>query len=527
MYWNVPDELTPEEQRLVRRIRRKSKFYLFLRQIRGELFDEAFQKELMAAYKPRGQEPVPPALLAMVLLLQAYTGLSDSDAVDEAEMDQRWQLVLGTLGEEEAPFGQGSLPRFRERLAEHDLDRRLVERTVELAKETGAFGWKNLKAALDSSPLRGAGRVEDSWNLIGHAMARMVDILAELCDVPQLVIITDAKLSILQGSSVKASLDIDWNDEQQRADALHRVVSEARALLSWARAHAPEEMNHPRMREAAELLERVLGQDTEPDPDRPGRVRLRDGVAPDRVCSIGDPDMRHGRKSSTKAFNGYKRYIATMVDVPLILCAETKPANVPEREALPSLLELVAVFGELASLYIDRGFLAHEEITKLDRRGVKIFCRPWQDTKIRGRFSKREFEIDLRSRLVTCPAGETAKFATSKRVAVFGEPCRTCKLRSSCTDSPAGRSIHVHEQESLLRRLAKRSATKQGRRSLRPRVAVEHRLARIAALQTGRARYKGTRKNTLDLRRHAAVANLLEINTALTSAGANAMPVAA
>lgn len=103
---------------------------------------------------------MPPALLATVLILQAYTGLSDAAAVDEAEMDQR--LVLGTLGLEEAPFGQGGLPRFRERLAEHDLDRRLVERTVELAKKTGAFGWKNLKAALDSSPLRGAGRVEDS-----------------------------------------------------------------------------------------------------------------------------------------------------------------------------------------------------------------------------------------------------------------------------------------------------------------------------------------------------------------------------
>jgi len=521
MHWNVPDELTPQEQRLVRRIRRKSKFYVFLREIRAELFDDAFQEELAAAYKPRGQEPVPPALLAMVLILQAYTGLSDADAVDEAEMDQRWQLVLGTLGEEEAPFGQGSLPRFRERLAEHDLDRRLVERTVELAKKTGAFGWRNLKAALDSSPLRGAGRVEDSWNLIGRAMARMVDVLSDLCDVPPVVIIEDAKLSILRGSSVKASLDIDWNDQQQRAEALQQVVTEARALLSWARAHAPEEMNHPRMREATELLERILGQDTEPDPGRAGSVRIREGVAPDRVCSVGDPDMRHGRKSRTKAFNGYKRYIATMVDVPLILCAEARPANMPERDAVPSLLEPLAAFGELESLYIDRGFLAHEEITKLDRRGVKILCRSWRTPANDGRFTKRDFDIDLRRRVVTCPAGKTAPFGGG-RIAVFGESCASCKLRKKCTTSPKGRAVRIHPQESLLRRLEKRCSSSSGRQALRPRVAVEHRLARIATLQTGRARYKGTRKNTLDLRRHAAVANLLEINTMLTTAAANA-----
>ena len=358
-------------------------------------------------------------------------------------------------------------------------------------------------------------------------MARMVDILAELCDVPQIVIVQDAKLSILQGPSVKAALDIDWNDEHQRADALQLVVTEARALLSWARTHAPEEMNHPRMQEASKLLERVLGQDIEPDPERPGRVRIRDGVAPNRVCSVGDPDMRHGRKSSTKAFNGYKRYVATMVDVPLILCAEAQPANLPERETVPSLLESLAGFRELASLYIDRGFLAHTEITKLDRRGVKTFCRPWRDTKNRGRFSKREFKIDLRRRLVTCPAGETARFAPRQRLAIFGDSCRTCELRPRCTDSAAGRSIRVHEQESLLRRLAKRSGSKQGRQSLRPRVAVEHRLARVGALQTGRARYKGTRKNTLDLRRHAAVANLIELNAALTANPTNAMPIAA
>lgn len=36
-------------------------------------------------------------------------------------------------------------------------------------QRTGRFGWQALRAALDSSPLLGAGRVEDTWNLIGHA----------------------------------------------------------------------------------------------------------------------------------------------------------------------------------------------------------------------------------------------------------------------------------------------------------------------------------------------------------------------
>lgn len=107
------------------------------------------------------------------MLLQRYEGLSDA-AVDAAENDRRWQLVLGTLGRDKAPFGQGSLVRFRVRSADHDLDRKLVERTVALAKTSGRFGWQKLRAALDSSPLEGVGRVEDTWNLIGRAMSKVV-----------------------------------------------------------------------------------------------------------------------------------------------------------------------------------------------------------------------------------------------------------------------------------------------------------------------------------------------------------------
>src|SRR5262249_4555409 len=62
-----------------------------------------------------------------------------------------------------------TLVAFRQRLIGHQMDRRLIERTVELAAQTGAFGSRQLRAALDSSPLWGASRVEDTHNLLGPA----------------------------------------------------------------------------------------------------------------------------------------------------------------------------------------------------------------------------------------------------------------------------------------------------------------------------------------------------------------------
>ncbi len=78
-------------------------------------------------------------------------------------MDRRWQLVLDCLDCEQAPFSQASLVRFRQALIIHQLDRRLIERTVELAKKTKKFGGLQLPAALDCSPLWGAAKVEDTY----------------------------------------------------------------------------------------------------------------------------------------------------------------------------------------------------------------------------------------------------------------------------------------------------------------------------------------------------------------------------
>ncbi len=113
MHWNPPNG-SAREERVAKKLRPSSKFYRFLWEIRGELFGGGLEEELIAAYEPRGQQPCPPAMLAMATLLQRYEGISDADAVDAAENDRRWQLVLGVLGAEQSPYGQGSLVRFRQ-----------------------------------------------------------------------------------------------------------------------------------------------------------------------------------------------------------------------------------------------------------------------------------------------------------------------------------------------------------------------------------------------------------------------------
>jgi hypothetical protein len=496
---------TAEEKRVASKLRAASRFYRFLWEIREELFEPEFQEELGRSYRPRGQDPCPPAQLAMVMLLQRYDGLSDADAVDAAENDRRWKLVLGTLDQEQAPFGQGTLVRFRLRAIANDLDRRLVDRTVELAKKTGGFGWKQLRVALDSSPLHGAGRVEDTWNLIGRAMAKVVHAVSLALDLAEDTVIRAAGLSLLSADSIKAAIDIDWDDEDAQTAALQKLLGQVDALERWVAKRAAKESRVPPLKDSLDLLRKVVGQDIEPDPS--GGRRIKEEVSKERIISIADPEMRHGRKSRSKLFNGYKRHIAIAND--LVLATAVEPANAAEHVAAGKLLAAAAKHGDIDILDIDRGYLASPAVHALHRDGVVVNSRPWVWTN-HGRFTKDQFRIDLRRRLVTCPNGKTAPIFGSERVEFAVEDCRACKLKRRCTRANA-RTIEIHAAEALLIQLRTRKRTRAGRQELRARVVVEHRLARIAATQGDTARYRGVRKNELDLNRTAAVVNLFEV----------------
>ena len=178
--WHPPIEPSSLEQTIIIRIKR-AKLFVFLRHHRHELFNDAFQEELATLYASSlcGQPPIPPAQLALATIVQAYTGVSDDEVIEATLMDRRWQLVLDCLDTEQAPFSKGTLVAFRKRLIDSQMDQRLIERTIELASQTQEFGSQALRAALDSSPLWGAGRIEDIHNLIGHALKKILSVVAE------------------------------------------------------------------------------------------------------------------------------------------------------------------------------------------------------------------------------------------------------------------------------------------------------------------------------------------------------------
>ena len=525
--WSPPVALSKREALVMSTVARTKKLFGFLREHRHELFDEVFQTELETMYRESGEgrTPVPPALMAMALLLQGYTGASDAEAVHLTMVDARWQMVLDHSSSETRAFSQGALVAFRERLIKHNMDRRLLERTVELARKKGTFDYKKLpptlRIAVDSRPLVGAGRVEDTFNLLGRAGRILLKSAAKLAAIEPAELAHDVGAEPLLASSIKRGLDVsDWGDADQRDEALGRLLSMLDALEVWVRDTFESEAEQPPLSEQIELIATLREQNIDPEPPDNGGQRVRDGVATDRITSLSDLSQRHGRKSTSKTFVGYKSHLATELDRGFVLAVAITPANRPEAEGLDLMRDDIFRIAKdnISELHVDRAYVHAAFAEELRGKKVSFFSKPRSIKGSGDLFDKTDFKFNWRSKTATCPADEVVDIKVGAVARFDADTCNACPLRKQCTTSRRGRTLSVPADEPLQRELRKLSGTRAGRARQRERVGIEHRLAHHAQKQGRRARFRGVPKNRLDARRHAAIINLEVIHRGLAMA---------
>jgi hypothetical protein len=322
-----------------------------------------------------------------------------------------------------------------------------------------------------------------------------------------------AGIPLLIPSSIKRALDIDWNDAVEKREAIATFSRQLDALQAWIARQLPEEIAKPPLKKQLETLVQLQTQDLEPDP-QDGRARIRHGVAEDRRVAIADKEMRHGRKSNSKRFNGFKRHIAADVDRKLILACALTPANRPEDEAIPALAADMAHQGlDIDHLLIDRGYINSPLVDDVLHRRGKISCKPWT-SRNGSLFPKSAFTFNMRDRTIQCPNGHVQRFTVGTTVEFDPDICDHCPLRTQCTTAELGhgRSVAIAENEPLQHRLRQHIRTSAGCAALRERTMIEHKLAHISQRQGNEARYVGIRKNTFDLRRASAIQNLETIH---------------
>jgi IS5 family transposase len=283
------------------------------------------------------------------------------------------------------------------------------------------------------------------------------------------------------------------------------------------RGHAAEAACTQPLRAAQALLSDLLAQDIDESDEDGGGPKISQGTTKDRIISTTDPEMRHGHKSHSKGFNGYKAGIVADADDGVILATDARPANMHDGEQAKELLEsAVANSGqELDRILGDTAYGGLETREELSSLGAEIIVKAPPGTR-RGMFSLDDFEIDEQSGKVRCPAGKTSH----ERRRVGGDnpgwryqfsrkDCTGCELRAKCTRAESNsKVVQVTAKTEALQPLRHEQRTPEFRAKYRERVKVEHRIGRCIQLGGRQARYLGSAKLAFQIAMVATVANL-------------------
>ena len=479
-------------------------FYARMGAVNDVLFQDA---DLAGLYcEDTGRPSLPPSLMSGITLLQFYDDVSDAEAIDRLKFDLRWKVALNLPLDFEPPHAS-SLSVFRSRLVQHGQERYAFNRMLQVGRTAG-FLPNKVTLLVDTLAQHGAGAVQDTYTLLRKSIRRILKLAGY--QVPLKRRGLAANLAAYLDRDHKAA--IDWADPAARAAQLKVLVQDAEAVLDLA----VDQADDPEVRAAAWLLTKILGDDVIAD-DR-GEPQLRDGTAPDRIVSLTDVEMRHGRKSAAQRFDGRKWQVAEEPRSELLVVVEPVPANGGDgRDLLPVIAHVEAQADVTVERVIaDGAYGTGDNRAACAARGTDLVSplavRPNSD------LAKTAFTIDLNANRVTCPQGQTTTcqrlthddFGRRVPAFFFDRPtCEACPLFKRCVHSQTqGRSIVLNYHEGLLQAARQRQATAEFKDTYRQRPAVERKIAELSAQGAKQARYLGRLKNVLHAQWTGAVLNL-------------------
>lgn len=470
----------------------------------------------------RGQPTIPARVMATVMLLQAYEGLSDAEATDRLGVDLRWQAACG-VDTGYVAFHPTSLVGQRNRLRASARPRRMFEDTKVIATSSGAM--RNRARVFDSTPIYDAVATQDTVTQL-RAVIR------------KLLVVLDRTAALELGTKVRAALTrddeyntpgkppCDWDDRAAREQLVDALVCDCLAVCG---ALEGEELTGA-TQDAAELLALVAGQDTEQGDD--GIFRIARNVAKDRVISTVDTEARHGHKSKARRFDGYKTHLSVDPDSELIDEVIVTPANTPDKNAVPGLVESLQGQDDPPDIVGDAAY--GDAATRADLReaGLTVIAKVPPVRNMTGGFPKDRFRVDLGHNTVTCPAQQTVPIRFSARgggMANFAPHCSSCPLAASCTTARHGRTITINKFEGLIQQARTEQADPQWKaRYKADRPMVERKISHFVRRPWGgrKARTRGLKRVSTDVDTRAGAINLARLAVLGLTCGPNGWSIA-
>jgi hypothetical protein len=454
--------------------------------------------DLAMMYCPdNGRPSIPPSLMSGVTLLQFYDDVSDAEAVDKMKFDRRWQVALN-LPLDYPGFDPSSLTYFRKRLIVNGQERYAFNRFIAVGREAG-FLPDRVTLLTDTTNVKGAGAVQDTYTLLRKGLRKLLKAAGFRVPGRRQGLSPQTRVLVERYVDQDCKADIDWADPQQRLSELQVLVEDVETALELA----ADESNNDQVRYLGWLLTKILGDDIVTDEE--GQSQIGQGTASDRIISITEPEMRHGRKSKAQRFDGFKVVVSTEKSSELILDIADATASgsdgahlMPtiERTEAEAKVTVERVIGDGAYGSGKNRAACAERDEPIDL--VSPLAKP-SDPEVH----KSAFQIDLETQTATCPQGHTVAGKPGPKQ--DGRPtwlfacrrvtCEACSLFKRCVRSTKrGRTVRAGPYEAYLQEARARQQTDEFDTDYRSRPAVERKIGELVMHGLRNTRYVGEDK---------------------------------
>lgn len=453
----------------------------------SNLTDDMFQP----LYSFYGRPSASAIYLFIALLIQAEKGMSDLEIEGSSRFDDRIKYAL-TAPRDFDGLDAVTLCEFRQRLFGSEVGRELFLEVLKQAKDAKIFDENNINA-IDSFMIYGSAARQSTYTMLFMGIKSILKIC-------QFYGLKNISMDVLRRTDYDLDIQkpkINWEDKEEKECLIDALTKDAQSLIKFLKSEVKAEYKD--LIFAYELLEKIIIQDVELGEN--GKYHIIKGTAKDRIISVNDPDMRHGRKTSAKLHDGYKGEIITGgINGELVVALDVMPANVPDGTNMGELIDQSEENGQkIDKLYGDSAYNKRDEINKRKEEIEFVVKVPAASNKS-GLYTKDDFKIDMENETIECPDEKTADFNSksipkSGRAVCFGvENCDKCSKKDKCTKGKNGRTIHISPDESEILKEKSFQKTEEFKNDYAKRANVERTISELTKHGARQGRFIGTAK---------------------------------
>ena len=418
----------------------------------------------------RGRDAWSPLVLMSLLMLRFLeAGMSRRAAVRRAKSDLVWCAAMGLVMGGASP-SETTVRRFEAFLTGRDertgilryllVHEHLVRLCLQDEQLVMASAW-----ATDSTPMWCYGAVRDTVRLLGDGIVRLTRRYARLKHIPVEQLASDWQLPLLLSKSVKGHYRIDWSDPAQRSEVIEGVAEDVVRVVERIRSDVESLASKHRkdLLRRCSLLLRVVQQDLETD--ETGRLVVARRVAKDRIVSLTEPQARHGRKSKSQTFNGFKLHLVGDLVSGLIASIAVTGGNQHDGKPAARLIRRARQLCDAIEFVLGDTAYGGAELRHVVRAtlSVELVAPPPKGNVKANGYTRKDFDVDMARKQATCPRGNGATTLSMSWSSELGmhfpifrwskKICAHCDAYQACVGKHGGgKTLTLHPYEQELRR---------------------------------------------------------------------------